>query len=246
MTMDRHPTEDLPAYALGALEESERESITTHVAKCEQCTRELAAFEDALYEAAAVGATGVGAPGREATVNPPRDLRTRIVLRHRGARVVGGVGWPERLRAFFLRPVPLFVPAVLAVLVLIAFAVVGTSRQQTDAYANALAGVADGRVVALAPQEGNPDARAAIVIPARGQPYLVVRLPAPPSVKAWEAWVLKPGPVAVPAGTSQDGGVFTLVLTSPLGAGNGIAITLEPIAGSAQPTTRPVLAVDRT
>jgi len=36
------------------------------------------------------------------------------------------------------------------------------------------------------------------------------------------------------------------VLTSPLGAGNGIAITLEPIAGSAQPTTRPVLAVDRT
>jgi len=230
MTMDRHPTEDLPAYALGALEESERESITTHVAKCEQCTRELAAFEDAL----------------ETTVNPPRDLRTRIVLRHRGARVVGGVGWPERLRAFFLRPVPLFVPAVLAVLVLIAFAVVGTSRQQTDAYANALAGVADGRVVALAPQEGNPDARAAIVIPARGQPYLVVRLPAPPSGKAWEAWVLKPGPVAVPAGTSQDGGVFTLVLTSPLGAGNGIAITLEPIAGSAQPTTRPVLAVDRT
>ena len=89
MTMDRHPTEDLPAYALGALEESERESITTHVAKCDQCTRELAAFEDALYEAAAVGATGVGAPGREATVNPPRDLRTRIVLRHRGARVVG-------------------------------------------------------------------------------------------------------------------------------------------------------------
>ena len=237
MTMDRHPTEDLPAYALGALEESERESITTHVAKCEQCTRELAAFEDALYEAAAVGASNV---------NPPRDLRTRIVLRHRGARVVGGVGWPERLRAFFLRPVPLFVPALLAVLVLIAFAVVGTSRQQTDAYANALAGVADGREVALAPQEGNPDARAAIVIPARGQPYLVVRLPAPPSGKAWEAWVLKPGPVAVPAGTSQDGGVFTLVLTSPLGAGNGIAITLEPIAGSAQPTTRPVLAVDRT
>lgn len=237
MTLDRHPTEDLPAYVLGALDESEREPISAHLSTCEQCTRDLAAFEAALYEAAAVGAINV---------EPPRDLRTRIVLRHRGARAVGATDWIEQLRAFFARPVPLFVPAALVVLLLVAFAVVGTSRLQSDEYANALAGVADGRVVALAPQSANPDARAAIVIPARGQPYLVVRLPSPPSGKAWEAWVLKPGPVAVPAGTSQAGGVFTLALTAPLGAGNGVAITLEPAAGSTQPTTQPVLAVDRT
>jgi anti-sigma-K factor RskA len=237
MTLERHPTDDLPAYVLGALEDSERESIAMHLATCDRCTRDVAAFEDALYEAAAVGAVNV---------DPPRDLRRRIVLRHRGARVAGAATWTERVRAFVVRPVPLFVPAALLVLLVIAFAVVGTSRRQTDEYANALAGVADGRVVALAPQEGNPDARAAVVIPARGQPYLVVRLPAPPPGKAWEAWVLKPGPLAVPAGTSQGGGVFTLVLTSPLGAGNGVAITLEPTAGSAQPTTQPVLAVDRT
>jgi anti-sigma-K factor RskA len=237
MSVDRHPTDDLPAYALGALEESERESIATHIATCDRCTRDLVQFESALYEAAAVGAV---------TVEPPRDLRTRIVLRHRGARVVGAADWAERTRGFFLRPVPLFVPAVLVVLLVVAFAVVGTSRKETDAYANALAGVADGRVVALAPQEGSPDARAAVVMPARGQPYLIVRLPSPPSGKAWEAWVLKPGPVAVPAGLSEAGGVFTVTLTTPLGAGNGVAITLEPVAGSAQPTTKPVLAVDRT
>jgi anti-sigma factor RsiW len=237
MSVDRHPTDDLPAYALGALDDAERSAVAAHVATCERCTNDLAAFEAALYEAAAVGAV---------TVEPPRDLRTRIVLRHRGARVVGAADWIERARAFFLRPVPLFVPAALLVLLIVAFAVVGTSRKETDAYANALAGVVDGRVVALAPQEGSPDARAAIVIPARGQPYLIVRLPSPPSGKAWEAWVLKPGPVAVPAGLSEAGGVFTLALTSPLGAGNGVAITLEPIAGSAQPTTKPVLAVDRT
>jgi hypothetical protein len=40
--------------------------------------------------------------------------------------------------------------------------------------------------------------------------------------------------------------VFTLELTVPLRQGEGVAITLEPIAGSAQPTTQPVLAVDRT
>jgi hypothetical protein len=42
------------------------------------------------------------------------------------------------------------------------------------------------------------------------------------------------------------GDVFILSLTAPLGAGDGVAITLEPVAGSAQPTTNPVLAVDRT
>jgi hypothetical protein len=40
-------------------------------------------------------------------------------------------------------------------------------------------GVADGRVVRLAPTGVNPDARAAVVIPIQGSPYLVVRLPAP-------------------------------------------------------------------
>jgi hypothetical protein len=40
--------------------------------------------------------------------------------------------------------------------------------------------------------------------------------------------------------------VFTLPLTVPLGAGDGIAITLEPAVGSAQPTTEPVLVAART
>jgi anti-sigma factor RsiW len=237
MSVERHPTEDLPAYALGALDESERETIAAHVEGCAQCTRDLAQFEDALYEAAAVGAVDV---------QPPRDLRTRIVLRHRGARSPAAPSWTARIAGVLLRPVPLAVPAVLALLLVVSFAIVGTNRQQIDTYERALAGVADGRVVALAPTSANPDARASVVIPKQGQPYLVVRLPAPPSGKTWEAWVLKPGPKAVPAGTSTAGDVFVLPLTAPLGAGDGVAITLEPSAGSPQPTTQPVLVVDRT
>ena len=64
-----------------------------------------------------------------------------------------------------------------------------------------------------------------------------------------EAWVLKQGAsglVAVPAGTADRGDVFTLSLTAPLGAGDGVAITLEPASGSAQPTTQPVLAIEKT
>lgn len=237
MSTERHPTEDLPAFALNALDETELETIAAHLERCAQCTRDLAQFQDALYEAAAIGAV---------SVEPPRDLRTRIVLRHRGAGAPQPASWSARIAKIFARRVPLFVPAVLALLLVVSFAIVGTNRQQIDTYERALAGVAAGRVVALAPTSANPDARAAVVIPDQGQPYLVVRLPAPPSGKTWEAWVLKPGPKAVPAGTSTAGDVFVLFLTAPLGAGDGVAITLEPVAGSQQPTAQPILLVDRT
>ena len=237
MSTERHATEDLPAYALGALDETERAIVAAHVDRCAQCTRDLAQFEDALYEAAAIGAV---------QVEPPRDLRTRIVLRHRGWRASQGASWTTRIGEVLVRPVPLAVPAVLALLLVVSLGIVGTNRQQIDTYERSLAGVADGRVVALAPTSANPDARAAVVIPKQGQPYLVVRLPAPPSGKTWEAWVLKPGPRPVPAGTSSAGDVFVLFLTAPLGAGDGVAITVEPVAGSQQPTTQPVLLVDRT
>ena len=240
MSEVRHPTEDLPAYALGALDAEERKAIAAHVETCASCTDDLAQFEDALYEAAAVGAVAV---------DPPRDLRTRIVLRHRDARGPNGTSWGDRLIDLLRRPVPAAVPIALAVLLLVAFAVVGATRQQADEYGRALAGVADGRVVALAPSGANPDARGSVVIPTRGSPYLIVRLPAPPAGKAWEAWVLRPGGAAltaIPAGTSERGDVFVMSLTAPLGAGEGVAITLEPAAGSAQPTTQPVLAAEKT
>ena len=240
MSQERHPTEDLPAYALGALDQDEREVIAAHVKTCAPCARDLAQFADALYEAAAIGAVNV---------DPPADLRTRIVLRHRDARVPSATNWGHRIIQFLRSPVPAAVPLALAVLLVVAVGVVGATRQQADAYAHALAGVADGRVVALAPTGANPDARAAVVIPSQGSPYLIVRLPAPPAGKAWEAWVLRQGasgPIAVPAGTAERGDVFTLSLTAPLGAGDGVAITLEPASGSAQPTTQPVLAVEKT
>jgi anti-sigma-K factor RskA len=240
MSQDRHPTEDLPAYALGALDKDERAVIAAHVETCATCARDLAQFEEALYEAAAIGAVNV---------DPPTDLRTRIVLRHRGARVPSASRWGDRVIEFLRIPVPAAAPIALAILLIVALGFVGASRQQADTYARALSGVVDGRVVALAPTGANPDARAAVVIPTQGSPYLIVRLPAPPAGKAWEAWVLKPGaagPVALPAGTAERGDVFTLSLTAPLGAGDGVAITLEPASGSAQPTTQPVLVAEKT
>jgi anti-sigma factor RsiW len=228
-----HPIEDLPAYALGALDDAERIRVAAHLETCDQCARDLAQFEDALYEAAAVGAVAAV---------PPRDLRTRIVLRHRGARASQESDWVARAREWLARPVPLAVPLALAILLVVSFVAVGTSRREGDSYARALAGVADGRVVALAPQTNAPaGARGALVIPRSGDPYLVLELSSPPAGKTWEAWVIK-GQRPVAAGVSGSGGLFTIVLSAPVGAGDVVAVTLEPAAGSSAPTSDPVLA----
>ena len=94
MTEERHPTEDLAAYALGALDESEATAVASHLETCDRCARDLAQFEDALYEAAVVGA---------ARAETPRDLRRRIVVRHRGARAVRATDWSARLREWVAR-----------------------------------------------------------------------------------------------------------------------------------------------
>ena len=236
MSIDRtrHPLEDLPAYALGALEEAERAFVEAHLETCDQCARELAQFEEALYEAAAVGA---------ARADPPRDLRARIVLRHRGTRARRESDWGgARARAWLARPVPLALPLALAVFLVVSFVAVGTARREADAYARALAGVADGRVVALAAQkDAPPDARGALVIPRSGDPYVVLELSSPPTGKAWEAWVIK-GQHPTAAGVSGSGGLFTIVLSAPVGAGDVVAVTLEPAAGSRAPTSDPILA----
>ena len=232
MSQDRHPIEDLPAYALGALDEAERIKVAAHLETCDQCARDLAQFENALYEAAAVGAV---------RADPPPHLRARIVGRHRGADVAQR-NWGGRVRAWFARPVPLAVPFALAVLLVVSFVAVGTARREADTYARALAGVADGRVVALAPQKNAPaDARGALVIPRSGDPYVVLELSSPPNGKAWEAWVIK-GQRPIAAGLSGSGGVFTIVLSAPVGAGDVVAVTLEPAVGSSAPTSDPVLA----
>jgi hypothetical protein len=160
-----------------------------------------------------------------------------------------GANWGPRITGILERPVPLGILLAVVLLLAVAFGVVGESRRQVDTYVQVLAGVADGRVVPLAPQEANSDARGAVVIPVAAQPYVVLRLAPPPAGRTWQAWVLRPsagGPFAVPAGSAATGGVFTIALTAPLAPGDGIAITLEMATGAGQPTSAPVLVVPRT
>ncbi len=228
--MTLHPRDDLAAFALGALDAEESRTVRVHLDGCEACRAELRAHEETAFAIAA-------AAERDA----PTRLRDRIVERARRERV------PRRARSsswldFLRRPIPLALPLALAVLLAVSLAAYGVARRDSDRYASALAGIAGARVVALAATGEFPGVRGSLVIPANGAaPYLILDLPAAPSGKTWEAWVLR-GETPLAAGITSDRGVTTLVLTAPLASGDGVAVTLEPSGGVDRVTGKPVLA----
>src|SRR2546428_13877918 len=95
--MERHPTDDLPAFALGALDAAEAREVETHVARCDTCAREVAAHREALFDVAALAAT------RE----PPAGLRTKTLSRERRAAAVRTAAGAPAPRAALNRPRPL-------------------------------------------------------------------------------------------------------------------------------------------
>lgn len=232
--MTEHPRDDLAAYALGALDERERAAIDAHVAQCDPCTAEVEGYRSALV--AYAEAADVAAP----------DLRRRIL--ERAARSNAPMSTPRPQRAWtewLRRPLPSFVPAALALLLVASLAGYAQARREADAYASALSAVPGARVVDLPPATAGSDIRGAVIVPQSGAPYVVLRIPSPPAGRAWQAWVLH-ADTPVAAGVSTAGGVVTITLTAPLGAGDGVAVTLEPAGGSSAPTTAPVLVVPRT
>lgn len=228
--MTLHPRDDLAALAIGALDADDARSVRAHLESCATCRAELRALEEAGYVVAAT-----------ASRDTPAELRERIVERARRERPPSRAA-PSSFLDFLRRPVPLAVPVALAVLLAVSLALYGGARRDGDRYANALSGVVGARVVPLAPTGEVAGVRGSLVIPGDGStPYLILDLPAAPSGKTWEAWVLR-GETPLAAGITNERGVTTLVLTAPLASGDGVAVTLEPMGGVDRVTGAPVLA----
>ena len=233
--MNTHPTDDLAAFSIGALDASDHARVDAHLASCEICRAEVASFAEVAWGIAEL------AP----LVAPGPTLREQVLdrVRPRTARVASTASRPpllDGLRRIFDLRVPLAVPLALALLLAISLGGLGSARADADAYARAVAGVADGTVVTLAATAGT-EARGSLVVPATGDPYLILRLPAPPAGKTWEAWVLR-GEQPLAAGITGDRwGVVTLVLSQPVRPGDGVAVTLEDAGGVAAPRGAVVL-----
>ncbi len=215
--MDAETLHELTAaYALDALDTGERQAFEEHLAGCESCREEVAALSGIAAELAFA----------VEPVSPPPQLRSRIL----------DAAHAERPNVRPLRPrwlAPVAAVAAVAACAAVALGIwnISLHNQLTRAHGEALQRV---------PVSGVPGS---LFVTSGGSASLVVyRLNAAPAGKTYEAWVVQ-GKTAVPAGLFRGGpGVTYVPLARKVPRGAVVAVTVEPAAGSAQPTTKPFAA----
>jgi anti-sigma factor RsiW len=202
------------AYALDALDPDDVRAYEDHLAHCPTCQEELAE----LSGAAASLAFGTG------PATPPAALRERILETARS----------ERPNVVPLRPRWAFPVAAAAAVAACAVIGLGTwslvLQNRLDSAQSALS---------VSPLQG---AGGSLVVGPGGHAALVVtKLPQAPAGKTYEAWVIDNGK-ASPAGLFAGGGATSVArLDRRVPHGSVVAVTVEPAAGSAQPTAKPFI-----
>ena len=203
------------AYALDALDPDDQQAFEEHLAGCERCREDLAAFSVTAAELAFAATPA----------SPPPELRGRILAAAQAERP-NVVPLPTR------RTTPRALAAVAAVA---ACAAVGLGiwnlslhNQLTHANRQAL------QRVAVSGASGS------LVVSSGGSAALLLyRVGPAPAGKTYEAWVVQ-GSKARPAGLFQGGAGATYVpLARTVPKGAVVAVTVEPAGGSPAPTRKP-------
>jgi anti-sigma-K factor RskA len=253
----RHLHELAGAYALDALDGAERDRFERHLRRCPACEREVRGFAQTATVLAMAAAA-----------EPPPGLRERVLAAASVTRQappgVAGAGRRERLLA---RPgsgvsgrssgdrspwVPRVAIAIGAAGVAAAVALgavqISTQHQLNSAVAREaqIAGVLtapDARIATAPTSVGGT----AVVVVSRAQQKMIFTssgLPALPSAKVYELWLLGPGS-ARPAGLlpPPSGGRTAPVLASGVAADDKVGVTVEPAGGTSSPTTTPIVVL---
>ncbi len=247
-------TELLPEYVLGALSPAEAADVQAHVAQCADCRAALAD-----YEAVTEGLL-YAAPPRSAPAYLEADLRRRIQAATAPVARPARAGWRERLAGLFrprLRYATIAALAAAALLMITNVYWIGMLKQlqaqqasltqqavAQQAALDVLAG--GGRSIALKGDAANPQAKGVCIFsPEQDRAVLIVDdLPELPADRTYQLWL-------VHNGKRDSGGLFTvdaqgqgtLIVRAPqsLEYYDSIGVTVEPLGGSAAPTTPRVM-----
>ena len=221
-------------YALDALDPAEREAFEAHLEDCEPCQEELASFWEVT------GGLAAAADGPA----PSPALRERILDSAR-AEEQNVISISSRRR---VSPVLASVTAIAAA-VAIGFGIYAVSlngqlddsRAALSAQETAAAVLADTNTTSV-PMNGGSGK---VVVNDAGSAVLVLNaLPAAPSGKTYQAWVITDD-TPVSAGVfapSEDRAVVPIPQTVP--AGSVVAVTIEPDGGVSAPTQAPAMSSD--
>jgi anti-sigma-K factor RskA len=242
----RHDMHSLSgAYALDALEAgAERDRFARHMNRCQSCASEVRGFREVATALAFA-----------ATAEPPPELRDRVLAAAARTRQlppeVTTHARPRRTRSW----VP-WVPwisgvvatASIVVAVLFGFAQAHTQQQLNQAQAEnkAISLLLSSPQVTLLSRSTTKGGVATVVLAAARRQLVVVTngLPALPAGKVYQLWLIGKTKIVsaglLPAATS---GRTAPVLASGVVKGDTLGLTVEPAPGSAQPTTKPILAL---
>jgi anti-sigma-K factor RskA len=231
------------AYALDALDDSERMRFERHLRGCPACADEVRQYT----EVATALAMAVAA-------EPPPAMRDRVLAAATITRQLPPhVAEPRRLPSLPRSP---WVPrlamagAVVGVAAAVTLGVVQVSTQDrlnsVQAENQAIAAVLaapDARITSAAASVGG---RATVVLSYSEQKIVFTSsgLPALPSSEVYQLWLI--GPVhARSAGLLSEAsdGKTSPVLASGLQADDKVGVTVEPAGGTSSPTTTPILAM---
>jgi hypothetical protein len=242
----RHDLHSLAgAYALDALDRpAERDRFDRHLSRCASCAAEVRGFRE-VATAMAFAVTAEAPPG----------LRPRVLTAAAGTRQlppeVSGHGRPQRTRT----TVP-WVPwlsgavALASVAVAVFFGLAQSHTQdelnQARAENQALNVVLSAPRVQVLSQVSTSGGTAIVVLAAERHALAVVTtgLPALPSGKVYQLWLIgQEKTVSAGLLPPATAGQTPPVLATGVVKGDTLGLTVEPAPGSAQPTTKPIVAL---
>ncbi len=207
------------AYALDALDDSERRKFEEHLADCEQCSAELESLQDAATALAYVSEGPA----------PPPALRERLLEQVHGEATANVV--PLRRRRVALPAVAAV--AAVAVAAAIVLAVWGSGLSSSLDTKNAALGVLSNH----ASRRVSLGTSSEVVVAPNGQAVVVSGLSRAPAGKTYELWVID-GHTARPAGTfSQGTSGRPVLLGRRVPKGSQVGLSVERAGGAQHPTT---------
>ncbi len=242
MTEEReHPVEDLAAYVLESLEGAERARVETHVATCTPCASRLEEYR------AVVGVLPLGL----APVAPPPAVLAAIRAaarerRPRAGRQAGTMFLPPWLRMGKWPALAAFVGSLVVWNVLLQQDLARRAPGPAPGPEVEALARRPGRVIILG-GTGKPGASARLFVAADGgHGHLAIAGLAPlPRERTYQLWFIRAGASSVSGATfavGQHGRAWVkAAVPASLDDVRAIAITEEPVPGSAAPTGRHLL-----
>ena len=233
------------AYALDALDSaSELSRFNRHLSRCQSCASEVRGFREVATAMAFAATTEAPAAMRERVMTAAartRQLPPEIRTHARPRRTRGSAPWIPWLSGAIAT-------AAIAVAVFFGFAQSHTQNElnQVRAENQAISLLLSAPRAKLLTYPVTNGGEATVVLAADRHELAVVTtgLPALPPGKVYQLWLIgKPAITSAGLLPPAKDGRTPPVLATGVVKGDTLGLTVEPAPGSAQPTTKPILAL---